>query len=107
MPVSPKSGRSLATGTTIPRPIHTRFGGLNDGFSEKGAAGCKWRTTPLWGLSLTRRVNPWATFQHDGRARTLDEAIRWPAGEADQSRKRYLALNPRQRDELIRWLEQL
>jgi len=52
-------------------------------------------------------MNPWATFLHDGRARTLDEAIRWPAGEADQSRKRYLALNPRQRHELIRWLEQL
>ncbi len=50
-------------------------------------------TRPLWGVAET------GPFLHDGRATTLDEAIRWHGGEAIDSRDAYVALDPEaQRD---------
>jgi CxxC motif-containing protein (DUF1111 family) len=46
----------------------------------------EWRTPPLWGV---RDSGP---YLHDGRAGTLDAAIRAHAGEADAARGRYLRL---------------
>jgi len=87
--------------------LHDMGAGLDDGVAERGAASGEWRTAPLWGIGLTKRINPGATYLHDGRARSLDEAIRWHGGEAEHSKDRYLALSRQQRGELIRWLEQL
>jgi len=66
-----------------------------------------WRTAPLWGIGLTQKVNPQATFLHDGRARNLEEAILWHGGEAQRSRDAFLALAPQQRQALTEWLKQL
>ena len=44
----------------------------------------EWRTAPLWGLGLAHTVNPKAGFLHDGRARTIEEAILWHGGEAEE-----------------------
>lgn len=44
-------------------------------------------TRPLWGLAGT------GPFLHDGRALTIDEAIRYHGGEAVSSREAYLGLN--------------
>ncbi|HBC55536.1 MAG TPA: thiol oxidoreductase, partial [Gammaproteobacteria bacterium] len=41
------------------------------------ANGREWRTPPLWGIGLTKAVDPHATFLHDGRARTVMEAVLW------------------------------
>ena len=41
---------------------------------------------PLWGLGLTRKIYPQATFLHDGRARSVEEAILWHGGEFEASR---------------------
>ena len=56
-------------------------------------------TAPLWGIGLTQKVNPQATFLHDGRARNLEEAILWHGGEAEASRVAYRAL--------LLWLRQI
>jgi CxxC motif-containing protein (DUF1111 family) len=87
--------------------LHDMGPGLDDGVAEKGASGREWRTAPLWGIGLTQKVNPQATFLHDGRARTLEEAILWHGGEAEASRQAYLALTQPQRQSLLRWLHQL
>lgn len=87
--------------------LHDMGPGLDDGVAELGATSREWRTAPLWGIGLTRKVNPQATFLHDGRARSLEEAILWHGGEAAQSRKRFLALAPGQRQALLNWLQQL
>jgi len=87
--------------------LHDMGPGLDDGVAELGAASSEWRTAPLWGIGLTQKVNPQATFLHDGRARSLEEAILWHGGEASSSRGRYLALAPGQRRALLRWLQQL
>ncbi len=81
--------------------------GLDDGVAEGGASSGEWRTAPLWGLGLTQRVNPQATFLHDGRARSLEEAILWHGGEAEASRTAYLALAQTHRHALLQWLRQL
>ncbi|MEB3736189.1 di-heme oxidoredictase family protein [Halopseudomonas pachastrellae] len=49
--------------------------GLADGRGEFLADGNEWRTPPLWGLGLTKTVNPSAGFLHDGRAETVEHAI--------------------------------
>ena len=48
--------------------------------------GREWRTPPLWGIGLTATVNRHTRFLHDGRARSLEEAILWHGGEAASSR---------------------
>jgi CxxC motif-containing protein (DUF1111 family) len=60
--------------------LHDMGPGLDDGVAERGAASNEWRTAPLWGIGLTQKVNPQATFLHDGRARTLEKAILWHGG---------------------------
>lgn len=87
--------------------LHDMGPGLDDGVTEQGAGGREWRTAPLWGIGLTQKVNPQATFLHDGRARSLEEAILWHGGEAEASRQAYLALKAHQRQSLLQWLRQL
>jgi CxxC motif-containing protein (DUF1111 family) len=50
--------------------LHDLGDGLADGRSDGAATGREWRTAPLWGLSLTGRVNRRVAYLHDGRART-------------------------------------
>ena len=74
---------------------------------EGGAWAREWRTPPLWGIGLTKTVNPNATWLHDGRARTLLEAIMWHGGEAQAARDRVAAMTPEDRDNLLKFLESL
>ncbi len=87
--------------------LHDMGAGLADGQDEGDANGREWRTPPLWGIGLTKTVNPDATWLHDGRARTLLEAILWHGGQAQAARDRVVAMTPAQRADLIRFLESL
>lgn len=87
--------------------LHDMGFGLADGRPEGSASGSEWRTAPLWGLSLALREDPNATFLHDGRARTLVEAILWHGGEAQASRDRFRSLDPHARAGLLRFLGSL
>lgn len=87
--------------------LHDMGQGLADGQAERDASGSEWRTPPLWGIGLTKTVNPAATWLHDGRARTLLEAILWHGGEAQAARDRVVAMTPEQRADLIGFLESL
>jgi len=46
-------------------------------------------------------------FLHDGRAATIDEAIRLHAGEATAARDRFLALSDGERGVLLKFLGKL
>lgn len=87
--------------------LHDMGPGLADGRPEFLADGNEWRTPPLWGIGLAQQVNPLAGFLHDGRARTLEEAILWHGGEAQAARDRYKALEKTERNALIRFLDSL
>lgn len=87
--------------------LHDMGPGLADGQVEGEAGGSEWRTPPLWGIGLTKTVNPDATWLHDGRARSLLEAILWHGGEAQAARDRVVAMTPQERENLLRFLESL
>ena len=69
----------------------------------------EWRTAPLWGLGQGQgRAEPGgATYLHDGRARSLMEAILWHGGEARAARKGVRALPKEDRAALIAFLKSL
>lgn len=67
----------------------------------------KWRTAPLWGLGYRNRSQSSITLLHDGRARSVEEAILWHSGEAGEARQKFMALPRRYREALLRWLEAL
>ena len=67
----------------------------------------KWRTAPLWGLGYRTVTQGHSNFLHDGRARTIEEAILWHLGEGATSLSGFKALLPGQRDALLEWLEGL
>ena len=82
-----------------------RCSGLADGLPEGAASGAEWRTPPLWGLGLVQVVNPKAGFLHDGRARTIEEAILWHDGEARAARLRFMDLDRAERRAILAFLE--
>lgn len=61
----------------------------------------EWRTPPLWGLRDS------APYMHDGRADTIEEAIAWHGGEADQSVAAYFSLSSARRSALLDFLDSL
>ena len=87
--------------------LHDMGEGLSDGRPVGDAAGSEWRTAPLWGIGLTHTVNGNTYFLHDGRARSLIEAILWHGGEAQQARDNVAAMSRDERRDLIRFLESL
>lgn len=84
-----------------------RCEGLADGLPQGVASGSEWRTAPLWGIGLAKMVNPKASFLHDGRARTIEEAILWHGGEADTVKQRFMQLTKTDRDALLAFVESL
>ncbi|MGC3872160.1 di-heme oxidoredictase family protein [Halomonas sp. GXIMD04776] len=87
--------------------LHDMGEELADGRPEFKASGREWRTPPLWGIGLAHTVNPRAGFLHDGRARTLEEAILWHGGEAESAKQGYRSLKSDDRQALLRFLESL
>ncbi|MDO3381281.1 di-heme oxidoredictase family protein [Gilvimarinus algae] len=108
--------------------LHDMGPGLADNLGEGEASGSEWRTAPLWGVGLSACVTggvaggrgwdafgldgyeyctPDANFLHDGRARTIDEAIRWHGGEALASKQAYDGLSSGARNNLLRFIESL
>lgn len=71
------------------------------------ANGREWRTPPLWGIGLAKKVHPMAGFLHDGRARTLQEAILWHDGEARKAKEIYKAFSKEERSLLLLFLDSL
>jgi CxxC motif-containing protein (DUF1111 family) len=87
--------------------LHDIGEGLADNRPEARASGREWRTAPLWGIGLTETVTGRASFLHDGRARTLIEAILWHGGEATAARDHVVGLSAADRAALIAFLESL
>ena len=87
--------------------LHDMGPGLADGRPLGEADGQEWKTPPLWGLGLVPDVNGHTRYLHDGRARSLEEAVLWHGGEAEEARVRYGGLDPVDREALLRFLRSL
>ena len=81
--------------------------GLNDNYVSGLARGNEWRTTPLWGIGLQKKVNGHTFFLHDGRARNFEEAIMWHGGEGEASKNIFKNFKKSEREQLIKFLESL
>jgi CxxC motif-containing protein (DUF1111 family) len=87
--------------------LHDMGDDLADNRPDFHATGKEWRTAPLWGIGLFQKTNGIPYYLHDGRARTIEEAILWHGGEAEQSKQQFMQLNKTDRDKLIRFLNSL
>lgn len=87
--------------------LHDMGAGLADNMGEHGASGAEWRTPPLWGIGLTAGVSGGEAYLHDGRARSLEEAILWHGGEAEASKESFRNMPAADRDAVIRFLKSL
>lgn len=87
--------------------LHDMGPDLADNRPEGRATGREWRTPPLWGIGLTAQVSGATTYLHDGRARTLMEAVLWHGGEAQAARDAVSLMPKPDRAALIRFLESL
>ncbi len=103
--------------------VHDMGAGLADSLGEGQATGAEWRTTPLWGLGLSACVtggvinlvggqgnevcDPVHSYLHDGRARSIDEAILWHGGESENAKNNYQSLSANDKNALLSFLNSL
>jgi CxxC motif-containing protein (DUF1111 family) len=87
--------------------LHDMGPALADNRPEARATGQEWRTPPLWGVGLTKQVSGHTYFLHDGRARSLLEAVLWHGGEAQPHRDTVVEMSTDERAALISFLESL
>ncbi|MBV8883080.1 MAG: c-type cytochrome [Chroococcidiopsidaceae cyanobacterium CP_BM_RX_35] len=104
-PVKPVANQIIHPYTDL--LLHDMGPGLADGRPDFEASGTEWRTPPLWGLGLTKTVLSSAGYLHDGRARTLEEAILWHGGEAESAKQAFRALAKSDHEALLRFLTSL
>jgi CxxC motif-containing protein (DUF1111 family) len=101
--------------------LHDMGADMADNLGEGLATGAEWRTAPLWGLGLSACVTggvtdagqgaqvctPVHSYLHDGRARSIEEAILWHGGEGQASKNAYQSLSTSQKQDVLRFLESL
>jgi CxxC motif-containing protein (DUF1111 family) len=87
--------------------LHDMGESLADHRPDYLANGREWRTPPLWGIGLAQKVEPRAGFLHDGRARTLLEAVLWHGGEANAAARAVKNMSKPDRAALLKFLESL
>jgi CxxC motif-containing protein (DUF1111 family) len=77
------------------------MGALGDGIAQGQAGPREMRTAPLWGLTARR------AFLHDGRARSVQDAILAHRGQGTPSRSSYTSLDNFSRTALLAFLRSL
>lgn len=82
--------------------LHRMGAGLADGIRQGQAEGDQFRTPPLWGLRFRQNV-----LLHDGRANSIDLAIRLHGGEAQIIRDKYVGLTILERQQIVEFLSRL
>lgn len=87
--------------------LHDMGPELADGRPDYLASGSEWRTPPLWGAGLSPNVNGSDNYLHDGRAKTIEQAILWHGGEAEATRNKFVQLDKRQRNQLLAFVKSL
>jgi CxxC motif-containing protein (DUF1111 family) len=86
--------------------LHDMGEELADDRPDGDANGREWRTAPLWGLRVMRDFLAGDAFLlHDGRARSVDEAVSFHGGEGAAARAAYGALSAEDRAALLDFVE--
>ena len=107
----PSSINALSNKTFFPFTdllLHDMGPDLDDGYTEGTALTSEWRTPALWGLGLSQNSQGGQVFlMHDGRAKSIEQAIGMHGGEAAQSRNAFQQLSAAEKSKIIRFLESL
>lgn len=107
----PSSIAALANKTFFPftdNLLHDMGAGLDDGYTEGTALTAEWRTPALWGLGLSKKSQGGKYFLlHDGRARTIEDAITFHGGEGTQSKNSFQQLSATDKTKVLKFLESL
>jgi CxxC motif-containing protein (DUF1111 family) len=80
---------------------------LADRDVKGNAVHSEWRTAPLWGMGAAAQSGQPLRLLHDGRARSIVEAILWHGGEGRVARERFMKLPADQRRMLESWIAAL
>ena len=86
--------------------LHEMGSGLADRDVGGAAVHSEWRTAPLWGINASVATGQPLRLLHDGRARTIEEAVLWHDGEARDAREGFTRLPADQRRALVAWVEE-
>jgi CxxC motif-containing protein (DUF1111 family) len=84
--------------------LHDMGKGFGDEIHDFDAQSSEWRTAPLLGVRFLR------TYLHDGRAKSIEEAIELhgaPDSEASDSVQRFRDLSDEDRDALVAYVSAL
>ncbi len=104
--VGPLSNKTFSPYTDM--LLHDMGPALNDGYTEGNATAAEWRTPALWGLGLSPNSQGGQYFlMHDGRAKSIPEAIALHGGEASTSRNNFNQMNNAEKDAIIKFLKSL
>ncbi len=87
--------------------LHDMGAVLADSYPQGVATQQEWRTAPLWGIGLLSSIDPNVRFLHDGRARSIEEAILWHNGQGIPSRERFKAMTADDRRKLVDFVKSL
>jgi CxxC motif-containing protein (DUF1111 family) len=87
--------------------LHDMGPGLADSMAEGDVTAAEWRTAPLWNIGLTAGVAGGEGYLHDGRARTIEEAILWHGGEAEQAKENFRNMSAADREALVKFIRSL
>jgi len=105
-PIAPLSNKTFHPYTDL--LLHDMGPELDDGYTEGSALTAEWRTPPLWGLGLSPNSQGGEYFLlHDGRAKSIEEAIRFHGGEATGSKNRFNQLPLSDKEAIIAFLKSL
>lgn len=87
--------------------LHEMGADLADRDVLGGEVSSEWRTAPLWGIRTAVESRQPLRLLHDGRARSIEEAILWHGGEAANARDAFVRLSADERRTLVNWIEGL
>lgn len=105
-PISPLSFKTFSPYTDL--LLHDMGAGLDDSYTEGSAKTFEWRTPALWGIGLSENSQGGNFFlMHDGRARSIEEAIIMHGGEAINSKNAFQNLSETDKNALLKFIKSL
>jgi CxxC motif-containing protein (DUF1111 family) len=87
--------------------LHDMGDGLADNRPDFVATGKEWRTPPLWGIGMMKQLSGAIRYLHDGRARSIAEAILWHGGEGQAAKNAFIDLDKVEREALVAFVKSL
>jgi CxxC motif-containing protein (DUF1111 family) len=88
--------------------MHNMGPQLDDGWVQSSELSSEWRTPPLWGLGLSPDSQGGSVhLLHDGRAKSIEEAILLHGGESAPSKESFEQLNRGEKDSVLTFLNSL